>query len=116
MKIVQVINAMISNQGKISNVKRREAEYFFQYDNKYVWSINMIEDDYVLYLYPDKDATVERLVAFDDHDFIEYPYVTYRNKEIKSKESTESFSELYRIVVDKLLGVDLILDDILLDF
>ena len=35
MKIVQVINAMISNKNKISNVIRDENEFFFLYDEKF---------------------------------------------------------------------------------
>lgn len=115
MKIVQVINAMITNSDKITNVLKNNKEFFFLYNNKHKWSISKSDKGvFYLHLYPTTDMNIQELASFGDWE--NYNYVTYNSEEYKSQEATESFSELYKIVADKLLGVDSILDEILSDF
>ena len=115
MKIVQVVNAMISHADEITNVLRNNKEYFFLYKKKYKWSIISTDSsEYLLHLYPSEKISIEELAQVHNNDWEHYNYVTYKTSEIQ--EAEESFSELYRIVVDKLTGIDQILDDILSDF
>jgi len=113
-KIIQVINTMISNSERISNViVNGENEFFFIYNDKHKWSIvSNGENSIILFLYPSENITLEEL-AFDVN-FDEYKtYVSYRAEDFKSIEAIETFKELLRIVKDKIFGVDSILDDIL---
>ncbi|MCE6990787.1 hypothetical protein [Dyadobacter sp. CY323] len=113
MKIVQVINAMISNGSKITNVRKSGNEYFFLYDNNYKWSITKDEtDEYYLHFYPLDDMSVDELSR--NTDWVGYSdFVTYRTEELKTKEATESFSELYQLVASKIYGLDDIFDKII---
>lgn len=116
MKIIQVINAMISNHELITNVVRNQHEYFFMYNLKHKWSISLNnEGDYYLHLYPLDHPDYEYLANFDG-DWTQINYVSYNTKELKTNEALESFSELYKIVSDKLLGIDGIFDEILQGF
>lgn len=117
MKIVQVINAMISKSDLISDVVRGEGaasrnEYYFRYNNKYTWSILYDDksDDYTLYFYPNNQESTLTLArgAWTDAEVI-----TFALSEIKTQEAEESYSELYKIVADKLHGLDKIFDDII---
>ena len=114
-KIIQVINTMITNLEKITNViVSKDDEFFFIYNNKHKWSIiqNEHNQSISLFLYPEKDIKLEQL-AFDV-DFNEYKkFITYDSEDFKSKEVIESFEELMSIVKNKIYGVDDILDDIL---
>lgn len=117
MKIVQVINAMITNQSKIENVvKINNSEYFFLYNNKHKWSI--IKNDgiehYYLHLYPDATQTMNSVLSNEQHG-IQNEYVTYSTEDLKTNEAIESFRELYQIVSSKLYGIDDIFDEILED-
>ncbi len=113
-KIIQVINTMISNSQRISNVIVNGGnEFFFIYNDKHKWSIiNNDEDSIVLFLYPDEDIKLEEL-AFDVDFSVYKRYVSYRAEDFKSAEAIETFKELLKIVKDKIFGVDNILDDIL---
>lgn len=114
MKIVQVINAMISNSSRISNVLQNSNEYFFLYDQKHKWSIRKGEDQdqYYLHFYPTNEMTLEQLSTFDRWDAYSN-FVTFKSEEIKTKEADESFSELYQIVAGKVFGLDSIFDEII---
>lgn len=112
MKIVQVMNAMISNPEKISNVLQNDGEYYFLYDKKHKWSIKSLGDNYTLFFYPTNTLSIEQLATNDDWvNFSEV--VSYTSQEIKTREATESFSELYQIVSEKLYGLDDIFDEII---
>ena len=114
MKIVQVINAMISNKNKISNVIRDENEFFFLYDEKFKWSINLHNDEYYVRFYPKDDIQISdipnQLGWGNYRDF-----VTYSTEELKTREARETFTELYQLTADKLYGIDDIFDSIIGD-
>ena len=114
MKIVQVINAMIENHRKISNVLKREDEYFFLYDKKYKWSIakNEHENQFYLHFYPTDDMDLNQLSTFTNWQSYSN-FVTYKSDDIKTKEALESFSELYQIVFGKVFGIEDIFDEII---
>ncbi|MCK4798267.1 MAG: hypothetical protein KAT05_12875 [Spirochaetes bacterium] len=113
-KIVLAVNSMISNADKISDVSMNieNMEYFFKYDNKYVWGIILYENNYTLYFYPKiKDTReLDNMYEWDKVDFI-----TYKTEELKTREAIESFSELYLIIKEKHLNVDSVLNDIIGD-
>lgn len=115
-KIIQVINTLVSNSGKITNVLvTQNDEFFFMYNNKHKWSIIESKEDIdsiSIFLYPDETIKLETL-AFDT-DYNDYKrFVAYRSQDFKSTEAIESFRELLKIVKDKIYGVDEILDEIL---
>lgn len=113
MKIVQVINAMINNSEKITNVIQSGQEYFFLYDNEYKWSIKKgeQENEFYLYLYPLKDMSIDQLSIFNEWQ--DYNFVTFKSHEIKTPEAIESFSELYQTVASKVYGLDDIFEKII---
>lgn len=117
MKIVQVLNSIISNKEKIGDVIRKGREYYFLYDKKYKWSIIKAEksDDYYIHFYPNKSISLEQIVDIQDwENFNEL--VTYSTDDIKTKEAFETFRELYQIVSEKVFGIDDIFDEIILGF
>ncbi|MES2140826.1 MAG: hypothetical protein V4511_14050 [Bacteroidota bacterium] len=115
MKIVQVINAMITNKSKISNVLRNDKEYFFLYNGKYKWSITKSdnEEKYYIHFYPADDLSLQELSQWGDWEG--FNYVTYSSEDLKTKEAVESFRELYQLVVNKVFGIDDIFDNIIND-
>lgn len=118
-KLIQAINAIIINSSKISDVYQNKSEYYFLYDNKYKWSINMIDDEnegiiYNLHYYP-IDVDISSLATTSNWSFYEGQFITYSTRDYKTKEAIESFVELYRIVKEKVLGINKVLDDIIGD-
>ncbi len=125
-KIVQAINVMIANKDKISDVRRGNHnidEYFFSYKSKYVWSIAKNADEtFSIYNYPlgkgyQVDEYVNYLSSLEINDFAEnnVDFVGYSTKELSTREAKDSFSELYTIVKENILGIDTVLDDIIND-
>ncbi|OXB20234.1 hypothetical protein B0A80_19245 [Flavobacterium tructae] len=121
MKIVLVINAMITNKEKISNILLDQQEIYFLYNNKYKWSIEKVVENwsnqYELNFYPkNPDAIVE-----DDLEDIIYKkrhgsilnVATYSTSDLKGTETYESFKELYQLLIDKFYGIDDMFEDIL---
>jgi hypothetical protein len=118
-KIVQAVNAMLSHPDKISTVQASEAvpgEIFFLYNNKFKWSIKSLDDGhYGLWFYPE-DIGMQQLVNFDQVQWSEYNnFVYYSDEQIGTRESRDTFAELYSTVREKLYGVDKVLDEIIED-
>jgi len=115
IKIIQVINAMITNSDKITNVIKKNKEFFFLYNNKYKWSISKNDSDiFFLHIYPGDEKSLDELAVFSEWD--NYNFVTYKSDEFKAKEAHESFVELYLLVSEKVAGIDEMFRDILADF
>ncbi len=114
MKIVQVINAMITNQSKITDVHRNNEEYFFLYDKKHKWSILKNDsEDYSIHFYPNVEVGPDILANVNNWDGIDF--VSYSTEDLKTKEAIESYRELYQIVADKLYGIEDIFNEIIAD-
>ena len=120
-KIIKVINVMISNTDYIDNVIQNRSEYdnneiFFLYNEKHKWSI--LKDNtnnYYLHYYQG-DLKLNDLAAWDSEQWNYFnDYVSYSTKNMTTKEALDSLSELYRIVRDKLHGMDDVFDDIIGD-
>lgn len=112
-KIVTAVNAMISNEAKISVAGAKDNELFFVYDGKHKWSLTWTkgeEGEYWLYFYPGGESIEELLSCPEWEDVV---YVTYSTKELKTREAKDSFAELYGILEEKAYGVEEVLDDII---
>ena len=113
-KIVQAVNAMITNADLITPVIQNDNEFFFVYRGKYKWSISKREDEHLLWYYPSDDS-IESLAIYDGQDWVDTPMVTYRDSEIGTREAKASFAELYTLVKERLYGINAMLDDIISD-
>lgn len=114
-KVVQAVNAMLSNSKLITDVMVEDAEYFFLYKSKYKWSIKQVEDQTFLWFYPGSESLQQlRHIALGD-DWRSVPMIRYSDKEIGTKEAKQSFVELYNLVKEKVYGIDDALDDIISD-
>lgn len=109
-KIIQAVNAMISDSDKIGLVIKGSSdnEYFFIFDKQYKWSLFFDSEDYYLKYFPG-NSSLESIANNSDA----YNSVLYSTSKINTKEARESFNELYTIVQEKLYGVDKVLDDII---
>lgn len=114
-KVVQAVNAMISNPNSISNVMKSGRELFFLYKDKYKWSINRREKgDYQLFFYPGGEELAD-LAHYEAQDWEGTAIVGYSDSEIGTKEATASFAELYTLIKERVYGVNEVLDDIISD-
>lgn len=112
-KIIEVVNAMITNQEKITNVIKNDDEYYFLYNKKYKWSTKKEDDEnYYIYFYPDPNKSLDDLTNITDWQGYGN-YVSYTTADLKTQEAEETFRELFQIVSDKLYGIDKIFDDII---
>lgn len=114
-KIVQAVNAMISNPDKIKSVIPNGQEFFFIYKDKYKWSILKNEqDDYILFYYAET-MDLEEIVNLNNNNWQQLNFVKYALSEIRTREAAESFSELYIVVSEKAYGIDEMFKDIIAD-
>jgi len=114
-KVVQAVNAMISNPGQITKVMRNQRELFFVYKGKYNWSITRNDvGEYFLFFYAGDDS-IESLAHYEGMDWEGTAMVTYAASEIGTKEATASFSELHTLIKERVYGVNEVLDDIISD-
>lgn len=114
-KIIQAINAMISNPSLISSVQGSDLLIFFLYKEKYKWSIFKSGNGvHTLQFFPG-DISIQELVSADEYqwDFIEK--VSYNDNEIGTKEAKASFAELYTTVSERRYGLNDVLEDIISD-
>ncbi len=124
-KIVEAINSMIKNSHLIQEVSvlsdyysgNNIQKYFFRYKS-YVWSIQDKESDgsdFELIFYPGYNVVSDVLSDIRHPGLNEDEYVKYTSSDIKTREATESFADLYRVVKGKLHNVDSVLEDIIGD-
>jgi hypothetical protein len=114
-KIVVALNSMIENSRKITNIVpgSHSSEIYFIFDRKHKWSINKVNDGYILIYYPGKQD-LEFYASLEAEEWSEYSdYVVYTTKEIGTKEGLESFADLYGVVKEKMYGMDDVLNDII---
>jgi hypothetical protein len=111
-RIVQAVNAMISNPDKIGEVIRGQSEIFFTYKDKYKWSMAERDNDHLLWFYPG-DESLQRLASYEGDDWEGTAVVLYRASEIGTKEAKASFAELYRLLKERVYGMNKVLDDII---
>lgn len=113
-KIVQAVNAMISNPDNITKVLKGDNEYFFSYRDKYSWSMAKHEDEHFLYFYP-SIRHIEEIANNDRHDWDTINMVVYRDSEIGTKEAKASFAELLNLLKEQVFGINKVLEDIISD-
>lgn len=114
-KIVQAVNAMLSNPKYITDVMATDNEYFFLYKEKYKWSVKSIEDRISLWFYPGNESLQQLMQVTTGSSWDTVPMIHYSDKDIGTKEAKATFIELYNLVKEKLYGVDRVLDDIISD-
>jgi len=124
-KIVEAINTMVKNNRLIEDVAilsdynndKSQNKYFFKYKS-YIWSIkdlDLEDNDFELIYYPGHNFVSDVLSEIRKPGLNDEGYVKYLSSDIKTREATESFTDLYRIVKEKLYNVDKVLDDIIGD-
>lgn len=118
-KIVQAMNAMISNPTLIDSVVigAWEKEIYFRYKRQYIWSIFESHDGtYAIVFYPHSN-NVKELASIPSENWDDYNIISvfYRSQEIGTKEAIDTFKELYLLLKEKVYGVDQVLDDIIND-
>ncbi|MBO9689770.1 MAG: hypothetical protein J7598_24480 [Mitsuaria chitosanitabida] len=111
-KIVQAVNAMISNSDRITNVIQGSNEIFFVYNGKYKWSMTWRDNGHYLWFYPGSE-TIEQLSEEQWENDV--AMVTYKDTDIGTKEAKASFAELYSVLKEKVFGMDKVFDDIISD-
>lgn len=115
-KIVRVINAMIEKSDKITAVtpaSGRSDEYYFLFDGKYRWSVAYDADSsvYHVHYYPG-NRDIKNLAAAWDMEVIP-DSVGYNTADLGTREALTSFKDLYRLIQEKVHGIDKVFDDIL---
>ena len=120
-KIVKAINIMIENPEKITNVIKRNNEFFFKFLDKQKWSINKkkeslnsIKNNYAIYYYSTEKTLEElsNLNAGSSSDWSGIDIVFYSTKTIKTREAYESFEQLYTKLNEKIYDIDKIFNEI----
>ena len=113
-KIIQAVNSMIVNKEKISNAGWvPDSEWIlFLYNNKYKWAMKKQNEDYLL-LFLKTDENIEKIREVTDWEYI--ASICYSSQKLGTKEAIASFSELYKILEEKVLGIDEVLDEIIDD-
>jgi hypothetical protein len=119
-KIVQVVNTMLNNPSKITNVQKGHDVIFFNYIHEQLWGLSKQDNDQIiLSIYPQKDLpiAVKDLVNMDDLDWKLTPPISiaYSSESLKESAALESFTELYKVIIEKLYGIDDIFDQIIQD-
>ncbi len=114
-KIIQAVNVMITNQDRISTVKREKDEYYFLYKEIYLWSIeyNEEENSYSLFFYPGQNDSQIVIQQLEELGFSGVNYVSYGTKSLSTTEAFNSFRDLYTKVREKLFNVNKYLDEII---
>jgi hypothetical protein len=113
-KIVQAVNAMISNQALITEVVKGDKEIFFRYKAKYTWSMRKESSTHYLWYYPNHE--IDYLLGCEvENEWNGVDMVGYNDTEIGTREAKASFAELFLLLKEKMFGVNNVLDDIISD-
>jgi hypothetical protein len=114
-KVVQAVNAMLSNPEKIDKVIENDEEYYFLYNKKYKWSIKDNVDKIFLYFYP-TNVSFDYLATTHPTEWASsIKFVIYIDTDIGTREAKASFRDLLATIKEKLYGVDKLLDEIIDD-
>jgi len=123
-RIVSAVNKMIQNSSRIRDIVAIDKEYFFVYDSSYQWSITFSNGDYLLFYYPEKLTFNTTLIGglVNPRGQLEglysafsptLKYVLYSANEIGSQEAFQTFQDLYKLLEEKAVGLDAVLDKII---
>jgi hypothetical protein len=125
MKIIQAINKIIENSDDIKNIVYYNGadEFFFEYRIALVMPIGAYKfyrfsvkcygkDEYAVYYYSE-DLSPQDICHYKYYSNDKLMFVSYYSNELKTKESLETFRDLYNIVKDKYYGASIAFDDII---
>lgn len=112
-KVVQAVNAMITNNKDISGVIRAAHELFFLYKKKYKWSMASRDGEYHLWFYPGEDTMESLIFQVESGNIENISMVHYVDSDIGTKEAKASFADLFMVLSEKIYGIDEVLDDII---
>ena len=112
-KVVQAVNAMITNSKDISNVIKSGNELYFLYNKKYKWSMAAKDGEYHLWFYPGSNTLESLIFQLENGDIDNISMVHYIDADIGTKEARASFADLYMVLSEKIYGIDEVLDDII---
>ena len=115
-KVVKAMNVMITNPQRIADVSpgRDRNEIFFHYLGGHKWSLVCTpRNEYTLFYYPGDDFTLEQLASFEDEGWEHVDRVNYNASELGGREAVESMSELFRVLKEKVFGVEGVFDEII---
>ncbi len=115
-KIIQAINAMITNKNKIEVVGQTGNILWFMYDGKYKWSISEGSEAYYLNYFAGQEGLKDLMAMWQTGDLNDYEeLISYSTDEIKTREAIDSFRALYQVVKEKRFNIDRVLDQIIDD-
>jgi hypothetical protein len=110
-KFLSVIETMIANPGDIVDITRSGGEYYFGFRG-YVWSVLRGQDSYSVYFYPKWQGKVAELPPTLDYGG-DVDMISYHDTDFFDPSGNNLFSNLYRTVQQKQMGVDEAFDQIL---
>jgi len=111
-KIIQVINKMIDERDRINVMLKLGTDsspMFLFYYKEYAWVIYYENDGYFLGFLGSTYEISEDLYK----SIIPLMKIAYTSNQFKGQEALESFKELYQIVLEKSIGFDDVLDNLL---
>jgi len=113
-KVIQAVNSMIVNKEKISSAGWvPDSEWIlFLYNNKHKWAMKKNNEEYLL-LFLKTDESLNKIRDVTEWEYI--PSISYSSQKMGTKEAVASFNELYKILEEKVLGIEEVLDEIIAD-
>jgi hypothetical protein len=112
VRIIEVLNIMVGNHEKITDVKKAEyrSEFFFKYLGKQVWSV----------WWPGSEAESIVVAYFPEAKIIDDAMqggtrVEYGASDWRTQEGIDTFKDLYKTLEEKYFHVDAALDEIVRD-
>lgn len=121
-KTIRLVQKMIERKDKLTDIYLHESEYYFKYNDKYSWSVarsvrntgsNTVR--YVLYLYPDWTGSSSDLAHTFAAGAVDEVKLAAFTELSNSDQGQRLLSQLQRILRNRNLNVDAIVDDILND-
>lgn len=99
-RLIEVINKIIANPDKISNVVHKGGgDYLFLYDSKHRWYIGTRGPEYELRLYNKSNKDMTELAKLENFEGIEHVEFSTLNKKEASLKAV--FKNLYNVIVYK---------------
>jgi len=114
-KIVQAVKKMVANSTGIVEHKHDEYQFFFTYEEKYLWSIeyNANEDAYILHFYPNIEEFMNFLENGQGQTLSSVTSICFSTKKLEDKEAYGAFKALFQLLQEKKYDFEKVLDEII---